>query len=115
MPPASGEAQDRKHIEAMRSSPPTRISKVSIATGIVLLLMAMLLPVCHMHPLLDKAAPDHCTICVSLHAALPVGVHAPTMAAPLLSAERVIVAVVQTRSSFAPRLAASRAPPLPAC
>jgi hypothetical protein len=99
----------------MRSSSSTRVSKVSIATSIVLLLIAMLLPICHVHPLLDKAAPDHCTICVALHAALPVGVHAPPMAAPLLSAERVVIAGVQTQSSFTPSFAASRAPPLPAC
>jgi hypothetical protein len=99
----------------MDSNQTFRVSKFAVGTSIVLLLIAMLLPVCHMHPLLGTTAPDHCTICVSLHAALPVGVHAPRIAAPLLSAERIIVSIVQTQSSFTPRFAASRAPPLPAC
>ncbi len=98
--------------EAMQSSLPTRVSKVSVFTSIFLVLLAMMLPVCHLHPILDKAAPDHCTICVSLHSALPMGVHAPAVEARLLAVGRVSIAGVQTQSSFTPRFAASRAPPL---
>jgi hypothetical protein len=102
-------------MEAMQSSSPARASKVSIFASIFFVLLAMMLPACHQHPLLDNSAPDHCTICVSLHSALPMGVHAPTVAAPLLSVERVVIAGVQTQSSITPRFAASRAPPVPAC
>lgn len=86
-----------------------------MATSIVLLLVAMMLPVCHSHPLLDKTAPDHCSICVSLHAAVPVGLPGPQIATPLAFAEPVFIAHIQPQSSFTPRFAASRAPPLPAC
>lgn len=99
----------------MQSSRTSRVSRIAIAASIILVLMAMLLPVCHLHPLLDKSAPDHCAICVSLHAALPIGVHPPSMSARLLALGRVVVAGIQTESSFTPRFAESRAPPLPAC
>ena len=99
----------------MQSSSPARVSKLSIAASIFFVLLAMLLPACHLHPLLDKSAPDHCTICVSLHSALPMGVHLPPAEARLLTVGRVVIAGVQTQSSFAPRFAASRAPPAPAC
>ncbi len=98
----------------MQCKSPTRASKTAIATSIVLLLVAMLLPVCHLHPLLDKGAPDHCTICVSLHAALPMGVHLPPTI-HLFRAGRVVLACVQSQSDRIPRFAASRAPPAPAC
>lgn len=98
----------------MQRKSPTRASKTAIATSIVLLLVAMMLPVCHLHPLLDKGAPDHCTICVSLHAALPMGVHLPP-AVQLFRAGRVVLACVQSQSDRTPRFAASRAPPAPAC
>lgn len=99
----------------MQMDSPTRASKVSIATSIVLLLIAMMLPVCHLHPLLDKAAPDHCTICISLHVAAPVGVHLPPIVAPLLPAGRVVIAAVQAQAEWTPRFASSRAPPSSAC
>ncbi len=83
--------------------------------SIVLVLVAMMLPVCHLHPLLDASAPDHCTICISLHAALPMSVHVPPVEARLLAVGRVDIASVQTQSSFTPCFAESRAPPLPAC
>jgi hypothetical protein len=94
---------------------PSRVSRVSVIASIVLVMMAMMLPVCHLHPLLDTSAPDHCTICISLHAALPMGVHVPPAEARLLAVGRVVVAAVQPQASFTPRFAESRAPPLPAC
>ncbi len=102
-------------LEDMSDRLPSRISHISVVASIVLVLMAMMLPVCHLHPLLDTSAPDHCTICVSLHAALPMGVHAPPAEARLLAVGRVVVAGVQKQASFTPRFAESRAPPLPAC
>ena len=102
-------------IEVMRSSRTSRVSRISIAASIVLVLAAMMLPVCHLHPLLDKSAPEHCAICVSLHAALPIGVHPPSFETRMLAIGRVVIASVQTESSFTPRFAESRAPPLPAC
>ena len=99
----------------MRSGPTSRVSRVSIAVSIVLVLAAMMLPVCHLHPLLDKSAPDHCAICVSLHAALPIGVHPPLFDRHLMAVGQVVIASIQTESSFTPRFAESRAPPLPAC
>lgn len=89
---------------------PARVSRISIAAAIVLVLLAMMLPVCHLHPLLDKGAPVHCTICVALHAALPVGVHLP-QAVRLQQAGSVVIAAVQTQPQFLSRFAASRAPP----
>ncbi len=98
----------------MQPKSPVRSSKVAIAASIVLVLMAMMLPVCHLHPLLDKGVPDHCTICVSLHAALPMSVHVQ-QAVSLLSLGRIIIASVQRQLGLVPRFAASRAPPLTAC
>jgi hypothetical protein len=98
----------------MPSNSPNRIGKVTIATGIFLVLLAMMLPVCHMHPLLDKTAPDHCTICITLHATPPLGVHLPPVVR-LYQSGQVLVPSFTTQSSVAPRFAASRAPPLPAC
>ena len=98
----------------MRSNSPARVSKVAIATSIVLVLLAMMLPVCHLHPLLDKAAPDHCTICVTLHAALPMGAHAPA-AIHLFQTGEVRVSIITTQPSLVAHFTASRAPPLPAC
>ena len=98
----------------MQRKSSVRSSKVAIAASIVLVLIAMMLPVCHLHPLLDKGAPDHCTICVSLHAALPVGVHVQ-QAVSLSPVGRVVLATAQGQSGLAPRFAASRAPPLTAC
>jgi hypothetical protein len=98
----------------MQSTSTSRISRVSIAASIVLVLMAMMLPVCHLHPLLDKSAPDHCAICVSLHAALPMGAHLPLFNARLLSVGRVVLATIRNESSYTPLFAESRAPPLPA-
>ncbi len=99
----------------MHFSSPGRKSRAAVAVSIALLLIAMLLPVCHLHPLLDKTAPAHCTICVSLHAATPVGVHAPPPATLQLSAERVSAIRAQGPLSFTPHFSASRAPPSPAC
>jgi hypothetical protein len=99
----------------MQSASPVRVSKVAVVTSIVLVLLAMMLPVCHIHPLLDKAAPDHCTICISLHAAAPMGAHSPSIMAVPLPVDRVVVVAVQSQTDPRPRLAASRAPPLPAC
>lgn len=99
---------------AMQSNSLTRVSKVSIATSILLLFLAMMLPVCHLHPLLDKTAPDHCAICVSLHATPPLGVHVPPVV-HLFQTGKVLVSFVTTLPSLVPRFASSRAPPLPAC
>lgn len=90
---------------------PARPSKVAILISIVLVVVALMLPVCHLHPLLDKGAPDHCTICVSLHSALPMGVHVQ-QAASLYPVGRVVLAALQRQSGRIPRFAASRAPPL---
>jgi hypothetical protein len=98
----------------MQTKPQTRISKTTIVTSIFLLLLAMMLPVCHMHPLLDKSAPDHCTICVTLHAAPPLGVHLPPVVR-LYQTGQVLISDVPVQSSVGPSFAASRAPPLPAC
>jgi hypothetical protein len=92
----------------------TRVSKATVATSILLLLLAMMLPVCHMHPLLDKAAPEHCTICVTLHATPPMGVHFPP-AVRLYQTGEVVVPDFPVQSSVESRFASSRAPPLPAC
>jgi len=90
------------------------VSKTTVATSIVLLLLAMMLPVCHMHPLLDKSAPEHCTICVTLHAAPPLGVHLPPVVR-LYTAGHVSIPDFPIQSNPGPRFASSRAPPLPAC
>jgi hypothetical protein len=99
----------------MQSRQTSRVSRLSIAFSIFFVLLATMLPVSHLHPLLDKSAPDHCAICVSLHVAAPIGVHAPRLQARLMAVGRVVVASVRTQSSFTPRFAESRAPPLPAC
>ena len=98
----------------MQSSPTSRVSRIRIAASIALVLAAMLVPACHLHPLLDKSAPDHCAICISLHVAAPLGVHAPPLQASLLAVGRVAVVHVQSPSRLTPRFAESRAPP-PAC
>jgi hypothetical protein len=98
----------------MQAKPPARVSKVTIVTSILLLLLAMMLPVCHMHPLLDKSAPEHCTICITLHAVPPLGVHFPP-AVRLYQAGAVLIPDLPVESIVGPRFAASRAPPLPAC
>jgi len=92
----------------------SRVSKTTIATGIVLLLLAMMLPVCHMHPLLDKSAPEHCAICITLHAAPPVGLHLPP-AVHLYQTGQVLIPDFPVQFSVESRFASSRAPPLPAC
>lgn len=99
----------------MRFSHASRVSRLSVAVSIFLVLTAMMLPVCHLHPLLDKSAPDHCTICISLHAALPIGVHPPSVEARMLAIGRVFVASIQAPVSLDPRFAESRAPPSSAC
>jgi hypothetical protein len=83
----------------------------SIVLSILLVLAAMLLPVCHLHPLLDKGAPDHCAICVSLHAAAPLAAQAPGLAAPEFLAERVDSASPRLQARQSSRLSSSRAPP----
>jgi hypothetical protein len=98
----------------MQAKPQTRVSKTTIVTSILLLLLAMMLPVCHMHPLLDKSAPEHCAICVTLHAAPPLGVHLPP-AVRLYQTAQVLIPEFPVQSRVGPRFAASRAPPLPAC
>jgi hypothetical protein len=82
-----------------------------IVLSIVLVLTAMLLPVCHLHPLLDKGAPDHCTICVSLHAAAPMAAHAPSLAAPESLAEQIAPLAASVRASRPAGFSSSRAPP----
>jgi hypothetical protein len=98
----------------MQAKPQTRVSKTTIVTSILLLLLAMMLPVCHMHPLLDKSAPEHCTICVMLHAAPPLGMHLPP-AVRLYQTGQVLTPEFPVQSIVGPSFAASRAPPLPAC
>jgi hypothetical protein len=98
----------------MQIRPPTRASKITVVTSLFLLLLAMMLPVCHMHPLLDKSAPEHCAICVTLHAAPPLGVHLPPVVR-LFQTGEVLIPDVFVQSSVGPCLAASRAPPLPVC
>lgn len=79
-----------------------------------MLLIAMLLPVCHLHPLLDKGAADRCTICVSLHAATPLAVHLPPAVA-LLQAEAVFVVPTPAGLARVVHFAPTRAPPLSGC
>ncbi|MGO8718374.1 MAG: hypothetical protein ACLQMO_04045 [Acidobacteriaceae bacterium] len=98
----------------MQSSSPTRVSKASIATSIFLVLLAMMLPACHMHPLLDRTAPNHCAICVSLHATPPLGVHLPPVIR-LYQTGQVLIPNFPAQSIVVTRFAASRAPPCPAC
>ena len=98
----------------MQAKPQTRIGKTTIVASILLLLLAMMLPVCHMHPLLDKSAPEHCTICVTLHAAPPLGVHLPPVVR-LYQTGQVLIPRFAAQFSVGPRFAASRAPPLPTC
>ena len=98
----------------MSANPSTRVSKASIATSILLLLLAMMLPVCHMHPLLDKTAPEHCAICMLLHATPPLGVHAPP-ALLMFQTGQVLIPSFPAQSAVVTLFAASRAPPLPAC
>ena len=98
----------------MQTNRLTRVSKAAIATSIFLLLLAMMLPVCHMHPLLDKTAPEHCAICVALHAAPPLGVHLPPVVR-LYPTGQALIQNLLAQSSVVTRFAASRAPPLPAC
>lgn len=98
----------------MQTNRLTRVSNATVAASILLLLLAMMLPVCHMHPLLDKTAPDHCAICVTLHAAPPLGVHLPPVVR-LYATGQVLIPDLPTQFSVLPRFAASRAPPLPAC
>jgi hypothetical protein len=99
---------------AMPTKLQTRVSKTTIVTSILLLLLALMLPVCHMHPLLDKSAADHCTICITLHAAAPLGVHLPP-AVRLYQTGQVLIPDFPVQSNVGPRFATSRAPPLPAC
>lgn len=98
----------------MQSNSLTRVSKATIATSIFLVLLAMMLPICHLHPLLDKTAPDHCSICVTLHATPPLGVHLPPVVR-LYATGQVLISSLLANSSIVTRFAASRAPPLPAC
>jgi hypothetical protein len=98
----------------MQTMSQSRVSKTTIVTSVLLLLLALMLPVCHMHPLLDKSAPDHCTICVALHAAPPLGVHLPP-AVRLYQTGQVLISDLFVQSRVGPSFAASRAPPLPAC
>lgn len=93
---------------------PTRASKASIVASIFLVLLAMMLPVCHMHPLLDKTAPEHCTICMTLHAAPPLGIHLPPVV-QMYQTGQVLIPNFAAPSSVVMHFAASRAPPLPAC
>ena len=92
----------------------TRVGKTTIVTSIFLLLLAMMLPVCHMHPLLDKSAPEHCTICITLHAAPPLGVHLPAVVR-LYQTGQVLVPELAVEPLVGPRFATSRAPPFLAC
>ena len=98
----------------MQTKSLTRVGKATIVTSVFLLLLAMMLPVCHMHPLLDKSAPDHCTICITLHAAPPLGIHVPPVVRMYQSGQ-ILIPDSPIQSSVGPRFAASRAPPLPAC
>lgn len=98
---------------AMQTKSQTRVSKTTIATSVFLLLLAMMLPVCHMHPLLDKSAPDHCTICITLHAAPPLGVHLPPVVR-LYQTGQTLIPDFPIQSNVGARFAASRAPPLAA-
>jgi hypothetical protein len=82
-----------------------------VVFSILLILTAMFLPVCHLHPLLDKGAPDHCTICVSLHAAAPLAVHVLHAPAPRASAEQVFAPVAHSVSSSFCCLRTTRGPP----
>jgi hypothetical protein len=98
----------------MQANTPIRASTASIATSVFLVLLAMMLPVCHMHPLLDKTAPEHCTICMTLHATPPLGIHLPPVIR-LYQTGQVLIPNFPAQSSVVARFTASRAPPLPAC
>ena len=98
----------------MQTKSQTGVSKTTIATSVLLVLLAMMLPVCHMHPLLDKSAPDRCAICVTLHAAPPLGVHLPPVVR-LYQTGQVLIPEFPVHVSVGPRFTASRAPPLPTC
>lgn len=94
---------------------PIRARKLTVATSILLLLVAMMLPVCHIHPLLNKTVPDHCTICVSLHAAAPLGVHIAPAAILMLPAGSVVLPTIHMACSPTQQFKESRGPPLPIC
>ncbi len=98
----------------MQKKSQSGVSKTTVVTSVFLLLLAMMLPVCHMHPLLDKSAPEHCAICVTLHAAPPLGVHLPPVVR-LYQTDQVLISEFPLQFSVGPRSAASRAPPPPAC
>ncbi len=98
----------------MQTTSQSQVGKTTIAASILLLLLAMMLPVCHMHPLLDKSAPDHCTICITLHAAPPLGAHLPPVVR-LYQTGQVLVPDFPVQSSVESRFASSRAPPIAAC
>lgn len=102
------------YITSIQTDSASPVSRVSIVSSIVLLLLAMMLPVCHMHSPLDKSAPDHCTICMTLHATPPLGVHM-SPAILLFQTGKVVVASVSTQSTLLPHSASCRAPPIPAC
>lgn len=80
----------------------------------VLLLLAMMLPVCHLHPLLEKGAPDHCTICLTLHLAAPLGVHLQRSVS-LRNAGQIVLAAVPITLGLTPQFTSTRAPPSSAC
>lgn len=98
----------------MQSHFPNRASKLAVAATILMLLIAMLLPVCHLHPLLDKGAADRCTICVSLHAATPLPVHLPP-AVSLLQTGAVFVVSAPALLARVVHFSPTRAPPLSDC
>ncbi|MES2222534.1 MAG: hypothetical protein V4587_16405 [Acidobacteriota bacterium] len=98
----------------MQIRTPNRATRTTVVTSVLLLLLAMMLPVCHMHPLLDKSAPEHCAICVTLHAAPPLGIHLPPVVR-LYQAGQVVIPDFPIQSIVGPKFAASRAPPFPAC
>jgi hypothetical protein len=99
----------------MLSGSTIRTRKAAVFAGIALVLVAMLLPVCHLHPLLDQAAPDHCAICVSLHAAPPLAAQVPVLALNSSTGESIAPDKAFVRFSYTPLHRASRAPPLGTC
>lgn len=87
-------------------------SKIAVAGCLLLLMLAFLLPVCHLHPPSDARAPEHCTICIALHAAIPMGGVHLRPAASVVATSQVVIALVSLPPDPAVSLATSRAPPV---
>ncbi|HEX4020492.1 MAG TPA: hypothetical protein VHX63_05055 [Acidobacteriaceae bacterium] len=100
-----------KNITASSDSKHPWLSRWFAVLCVGLVVLSASLQVCHFHAPGNEGGPDHCSICIAIHSALPTTAHtvrAAMQAAPEYIAPSVISQYHRTAALHLP----SRAPPV---